>query len=98
MNRKRIGALLLCIGLALILSVSTALIAHEADHDCTGEDCPICLIIAVSIRLLRTTGLALAALPVFFPFPVSNAAYGRRNEKPCFCPGTLVSWKIRLND
>lgn len=33
-NAKRSGALILCIGLAIVLAVSTALIIHEADHDC----------------------------------------------------------------
>ena len=30
-NQKRIGALILCVGLALVLAVSTAFIVHEAD-------------------------------------------------------------------
>ena len=62
-GRKRFGALLLCIGLILVLSVSVAFIAHEADHDCCGEDCPICQTIAVNISLLRTLGLLI--LPAF---------------------------------
>ena len=98
MNRKRIGALLLCIGLALVLSVSAAFIAHEADHDCTGEDCPVCLMLAVNIRLLRAIGLALLVLPALFSLTALLSAYGRQNSIVSFRPGTLVSWKIRLND
>ena len=97
-GRKRIGALLLCIGLVLILSVSTAFIIHEADHDCTGEDCPICRNIAINIRLLCTAGLAALILLVFHLLPVVNGTYGRRNRYAYFCPETLVRWKIRLND
>ena len=97
-GRKRFGALLLCIGLILVLSVSTAFIAHEADHDCCGEDCPICRTIAINISLLRTLGLAvLAALFLFFllsarPVHCWQERYAR------ILSGTLVSWKIRLND
>jgi len=98
MNRKRAGALLLCIGLVLVLSVSTAFIAHEADHDCTGEDCPVCLVLAINLRLLRAAGLALPVLTALFSLPASASARGRRNGCASFRPGTPVSWKIRLND
>ena len=98
MDRKRLGALLLCAGLILVLSVSTVFIAHEADHDCCGEDCPICRTIAINISLLRTLGLAvLAALFLFFLLSVRSDRFMRERNN-CFFPGTLVSWNIRLND
>ena len=97
-NRKSFDTLLLCIGLILVLSVSVAFIACEADHDCCGEDCPICRTIASNISLLRTLGLAaLAVLYSFFLLSVRPAR--RRWERyASFFSGTLVSWKIRLND
>ena len=96
--RKRIGTLLLCFGLILILAVSTALIVHEADHDCCGEDCPICEMIASRILLLRTLGWAgLLLLSVFFLLPVRSVFF-RRARFARYFYGTLVSWKIRLND
>ena len=98
MTRKRIGALLLCIGLILVLSVSTAFLAHEASHDCEGEECPICRMIAINIGLLRAIGLVLFVfLSLFFLLPAQSA--GRRQDRDArFRSGTLVSWKIRLND
>ena len=97
-ERKRFGALLLCIGLVLILSVSTAFIAHEADHDCCGEDCPICRTIAINISLMRTLGLAVLGVLCLF-FLLSVRPVRRRGERPARSfSGTLVSWKIRLND
>ncbi len=97
-GRKRIGALLLFIGLVLVLSVSIAFIIHEADHDCTGADCPICQNIAINIHLLRSTGLAVLLLPFFRRLLAVHTANGQRNQYVCFCPETLVRWKIRLND
>ena len=97
-NRKRIGVLMLCIGLILVLSVSTAFIAHEADHDCCGEDCPICQTIAVNIRLLRTVGLAVVLLAVLTVLLDGQAVRFRRNRYAHVSFGTLVSLKIRLND
>ena len=96
--RKRIGTLLLCFGLILTLAVSTALIVHEADHDCCGEDCPICEMIAARMMLLRTLGWAgLLLLSAFFLLPVGRAFFRRARFARCFHE-TLVSWKIRLND
>ena len=97
-DRKRFGALLLAIGLCAVMAVSFAFIAAEADHDCTGEDCPICEAIAVNIRLLRTLGLAvLVLLCFFFLLSILPARFTRERNDRVF-PGTLVSWKIRLND
>ncbi len=97
-ERKRAGALLLCIGLVLILSVSTAFIIHEAGHDCSGEDCPICRNIAVNIRLLCAAGLAVPVLQAFRLLPVMHTAFGRQGRRAYLGPETLVRWKIRLNN
>ena len=99
MNRKRIGVLLVCIGLVIALSVSVFYIAHEAHHHCCGEDCPICETIAVNVRLLRTLGLALFALLLFrFRLPAQAARRHHQDRYVRFVPGTLVSWKIRLDN
>lgn len=97
-DRKRIGTLMLCIGLALVLAVSTAFLVHEADHDCSGEDCPVCRMIAVSINLLHALGLAVIAfLSALIPAAVRRVR-GRRDRACCVFSGTPVSWKVRLND
>ena len=97
-NRRRVSALILCVGLVLILAVSTVFIAHEADHDCCGEDCPICRMIALTTALMRilcliaATGLlwsVLSAASSAFRHPVSVCL--RREDTP-------VSRKTRIND
>ncbi len=97
-NAKRAGAMILCIGLVLVLAVSVAFIAHEADHDCSGEDCPICQAIAVNIRLLRLAGTAAIVLAAFFFLLSGPSAASRQDRYHCFRSGTPVSWKVRLND
>jgi hypothetical protein len=97
-NVKRTGALVLCIVLVLTLAVSAAFIAYEADHDCSGEDCPVCQTIVINIRLLRSLGLALIALVSFFFLLFGQSVHSRRDQQTRFFFGTLVSWKIRLND
>lgn len=97
-NAKRAGALMLCIALALVLAVSTAFIVHEADHDCSGEDCPICRTIAVNIKLLQSLGFAVIALMAYFFLLSGQTVRSRRDQHTRFFSGTLVSWKIRLDD
>ena len=97
-NKKRVGALLLCAALLVVLSVSVVFIACEADHDCCGEDCPVCRMIAVNIRLLRTLGLAVLALALSGLLVAGQSASHQSERLYRILSGTLVSWKIRLND
>ena len=97
MNRKRITAVLLCVGLVLALAVSSVCIALETDHDCSGEDCPVCHMIAASTEFLRIAGLAVL-LPVLIALATKNAVRKERQRFVLSASGTLVSWKIRLND
>ncbi len=97
-HQKRIGAGFLCAIIVLAMLVSSAFILHEAGHDCTGEDCPICQAVAINGQLLRLIGaaiLVLATLPGALHIKQAWAA-----DRGCFAPasGTLVSWKIRLNN
>ena len=97
-GRKRIAAWMLCIGLILVLSVSIAFIAHEAGHDCSGEDCPICQTIAIHVRILCALGLGVLALLPFFSLPFRQSDRYRQNQYARLFTGTPVSWKVRLND
>ncbi|MBP5726652.1 MAG: hypothetical protein J6Y48_06205, partial [Clostridia bacterium] len=58
--RKRGYALLLCVGLILALFVSSAFLIHEADHDYSGEECPICRTIDLTTARMRTICLSAA--------------------------------------
>ena len=98
MNRKRLSALLLCIGMILALFVSSAYIAYEAGHDCCGEDCSVCQMIELNSDVLRLIGLAVLAWLTLSAFMRAGYA-GRMQLRPILpVSGTLVSWKIRLDD
>ena len=96
-TRKHLKALLLCAGFVLVLLVSCAFLFHEADHDCCGEDCPICRTIAMTSVLMRALFLALALLCLA---RAAAALTARRMPERAFRSafGTPVSLKIRLND
>ena len=98
LNRKRLTALLLCVGMVLALILSSAFIAYEAGHDCVGEACKICESVAQTEALLQSFALLGAVALTWTLLPALIAAkrqeYGARSV---FAP-TLISWKIRLND
>ena len=97
-HQKRIGAGLLCVIFALALLVSSAFVIHEAGHICTGEDCLICQAIAMNGHLLRLFGAAVLVLAFLLGILRTKHAWADTPELSAPVFGTLVSWKIRLNN
>lgn len=95
-RHKRIMAGIMGILMLLIILFSAFYIAAEADHDCTGEDCPICACIHQCEKTLYqiSDGIAVQTA-VIIPFvfmlviPVLFTV--------CIQHETLISKKIRLN-
>ncbi len=96
-NRKRILALVFCVGMLFVLFASSAYIAHEADHDCTGEDCEICENIAKMEALLQIFALLGVVLLLFTLLSFLRALRVEEALRACLTP-TLVGWKVRLNN
>lgn len=68
-NRNRAMAILLSTLLFLSVLVSTLFIVKELDHECVGENCPICYQISMCVDILKTiTGAAIIASLVSTPF------------------------------
>lgn len=85
---------------ALFLAVmlfSSFFIAVEADHDCTGEDCPICAVIHQCENTLRSVNDGQAVQAVIVPFMLSCllAAF---LYKPYLVQETPVSEKVRMDN
>lgn len=99
-KRRHVIAMAVCVAVALAMLVSSAYIVHEAahHHDCPGEDCPICQLIAEIARTRRELG-AVVLLLLLGCFMLSAPQFwhaAAETELPAL--GTLVSRKIRLND
>lgn len=93
----RITAIFLILAVILFLLVSTYFIAYEADHECTGEDCPICVLLQISENSLRQLGsgapAAAAASSLFVLMLVMQIFTCESITLP-----TPVSRKTRLNN
>ena len=96
--RKRGYALLLCVGLILALFVSSAFLIHEADHDCSGEHCPVCQMIAMTTALMRSFCLIAAMMLLRSLFAAAQSAFHAPETGYGHSAGTPVSRKIRMND
>ncbi len=95
--KKRIAALLLCVGLCSVVVFSYAFIALESEHDCTDHHCHICLELQLCHALIRSllhSGAAVAAVTYAVCLLVGGCvvtSYVRRAATP-------VSLKVKLLD
>ncbi len=96
-KRERIAAAVLAL-LAVFVMLSSAffIIAH-ADHDCTGEDCPICEQICACVKGFRR--FALAALTALVIVALVYACNIRLGGKACaFAPSSPILLKVKLSN
>ena len=97
MTKKNIAALILAvIAVAVMLSSSLFIIEH-ADHDCIGEDCPICEQLYSCAQNLKNLSVALlvAASIVTLTFSLCN---GMRRLASVYAPRTPVLLKVKLSN
>lgn len=60
-KKNRRAALLLSVAVVFVVLSSVLYIAHEANHDCIGEGCPICAQIEICEHILKALSGASAA-------------------------------------
>ncbi len=94
---KRIAAGIMGILMLFIMLFSAFYIAAETDHDCSGEDCPVCVCIQQCENTLRVIGDGISASSsVIIPFLlILLAAALIVTAVPS---DTLISRKVRLNN
>ena len=94
-NTGRILAGVLAVAVLLALLLSAFYLAAEADHDCTGDDCPVCALLHQCEHLLRgyaAVAVAAAVLAAVLQLrAAADFACGVRRPTP-------VSVRVRLNN
>lgn len=99
MNRKkkRHIAAILCIVLLFVTFASLFYIAKEENHQCTGDDCPVCACVHQAEQNLKNLGTGFiaefCAIFVVLSGSTTVCAYA---EELFFT--SLVSQKVRLNN
>ena len=98
--RQRTRRFLAAVGVALLLgfqAFSTVYIVHEADHDCCGDDCPICVQLQQCVANFQLTGSGLETDTATVPFPI--VAADRIIPVEVALPNrSLVAQKIQFNE
>ena len=93
---KKISGIMAVMMLFIMLFSAMFIVLHS-DHDCTGEDCPVCACLALCQKTIKTMGntngtvacIATSVIPLLIVLsPV----------RLFLASDTLVSRKIRLND
>ena len=94
---KRIAAGVMGLMMLVLVLLSALYMAAEADHDCAGEDCPVCERIQACGSILRRLSAGTAAWPAaaVSAVPCLLIAVLPAVSLP---RATLVSRRIRLND
>ncbi len=98
--RRKVRAILASAGVAILLAwqaLASFTVIHEAEHDCSGEGCPVCSLIQESIGGFELAGSAFAPEPPAIPsFGAEGHSLLREGAE---IPGaTLVSLKVRLDE
>ena len=94
---RRLARLLLAAGLLACVWASTAVVLLEADHECSGAECPICQLVLVARASLAFTGKSVAS-PMVTAFAAAPFAMPRLLAHRVPDADTLVHRKIRLNN
>lgn len=94
-SAKRTASACAAVLLSAVLLCSIALIAVEANHNCIGENCPVCAQIDFCGRLLKTTAKTAAVLAAaavtFFIILIIYSSVSESFDTP-------VSLKIKLTN
>ena len=95
--KNRIIAAAAVAAVLAIMLFSAFFIAEHVEHDCTGEDCPICACMQLCEGLLRGLETCLTACAAAFA-AVTAATASISSFDHFFAGNTPVSRKVRLNN
>ena len=96
-KKKRIISLIIAVAVFFVMLYSALYIAAEANHDCVGENCPICYQISVCENTLKNLSLAVCAgaFAAAFTYTLCRSISACADVTPSY---TLVSLKVKLTD
>lgn len=100
MQNKKLNKVRIALAvLLLVFSIFSVInIALERNHECSGENCPICFVISTAeqnLKLLSLIAVFAATSPLFIAL---NKSVLISSKIPLIKSNTLISQKIRIND
>lgn len=94
---KGITAWIVTVVTVIVLLFSAFYLVEHAEHDCTGSECPICMVMAQCSNNLKAIGTALIlASASLFLFTLTNKEL--HYDKIISLSNSLISQKVRMNN
>jgi len=96
-KKKSAFSVAICILYLFVIFASLFYIVEEVNHDCTGEDCPVCTNIQQAEQIIRnlSTGMIVHAIvnrmPIIFVLVIAGLVL-------LVSRTSLISQKVRLNN
>ncbi len=97
MKKEKLVAAILATVILLVMLFSAFFIAKHLDHDCRGDQCPICSILHQCMRNLEKLREGLTGVMITFLL-ILGFLYFKMEKDECLCRISLISQKIRLNN
>lgn len=97
-GKRRVFKILVALTVFLSVVLYAAFIFANLHHDCPGEDCEICSVIAICRSTIKSFGIALLILSVFAVFSASTEVSISGREFTGVRSGSLVSMKVKLSN
>ena len=96
-KKKRIISLVVAVAVFFVMLYSALYIAAESNHDCVGENCPICYQISVCENTLKNLSLSVCAVAfaAAFTYTLCRSISACADVTPSY---TLISLKVKLTD
>lgn len=92
---RRLAASILAVLLLVAVTASLFVMAYEADHDCVGDGCSVCAVIALCRNTLKTLcGVLIAAAVAFACFRFAAPVLSDR--RVWSCRETPITLKVKL--
>lgn len=95
-RKKHVIAIVIAIVFVTVIIFSSAYIVAEADHNCSGEHCPICY----QIEICQNTIKALTLYLIVTAISVAIAYFTKWSEvikNYKYSPTTLIKQKVKLS-
>lgn len=94
-TKRRLFSALLILLIIFVLVASYFFILHETRHDCTGDDCPVCALVAICRNTLKVFSVALILFALILALTGGTGAVALERAARLRI-GTPVSLKDRL--
>lgn len=93
--KRRLLSALMILLIIFVLVASFYFILHETRHECTGDECPVCALVAICRNTLKVFSVALILFSLFHA-SVRGTSFDSLSRVTCLATDTPVSLKVRL--